>query len=200
MRALAAATDNVITDRAKAPDSALTSAAARASSPARPSASRSRRRGARCRLPDIAGASARARRDPARHPGRAGRHRQRAILELELAADDDLLGLPGVVRVAGVGQVGHGGGQVRHRGQRDAHMRVAVHRQPDAPGAADARQLDRGAQPAPEVMVAQDDLHAAQRDRAGRSAKLTQHILVASGRLQARATSAMSSLPAVGSS
>ena len=130
----------------------------------------------------------------------AGGHRQRAILELQLAADDDLLGLPGVVRVAGIGQVGHGGGQVRHRGQRDAQVRVAVHRQPDAPGAADPRQLDRGAQPAPEVVVAQDDRYAAQAD-GPRQVGEADGTHVGGQRHAGRfATAAMPSLPAAGSS
>ena len=42
-------------------------------------------------------------------------------------------GLPRVVGVAGVGQVRRRGGEVRHRGERDAEVGVAVHRQPHAP-------------------------------------------------------------------
>ena len=48
------------------------------------------------------------------------RHRDRAAAEAERLARHDVLGLPGPVRVARVGQVGHGRGELHHRGQADA--------------------------------------------------------------------------------
>jgi MFS family permease len=48
------------------------------------------------------------------------RHRDRAAAERERLARHDVLGLPGPVRVACVGEVGHGGGELHHRGQADA--------------------------------------------------------------------------------
>jgi hypothetical protein len=51
-----------------------------------------------------------------------GRHRERAAAEAERLAGHDVLGrrLPGPVGVARVGEVGHGGGELHHRGQADA--------------------------------------------------------------------------------
>jgi MFS family permease len=48
------------------------------------------------------------------------RHRDRAAAEAERLARHDVLGLPGPVRVARVGEVGHRPGELHHRGQADA--------------------------------------------------------------------------------
>jgi predicted MFS family arabinose efflux permease len=72
-------------------------------------------------------------------PGPAG-DRDRAAAEAERLAGHDVLGLPGPVRVARVGEVGHGGGELHHRRQADAQVRVGVHRQAEAPGLADPGQ------------------------------------------------------------
>jgi MFS family permease len=48
------------------------------------------------------------------------RHRDRTAAEAERPAGHDVLGLPGPVRVTRVGEVGHGRGELHHRGQADA--------------------------------------------------------------------------------
>ena len=66
------------------------------------------------------------------------RHGDGAVLELQSAGLDDLLGLPPPVGVAGLGEVRRGAGEVHHRGQADAEVGVGVHRQPEAEGIADS--------------------------------------------------------------
>ena len=55
--------------------------------------------------------------DPEAGPGG---HRERAAAEAERLARHDVLGLPRPVRVARVGEVGHGRGELHHRRQADA--------------------------------------------------------------------------------
>ena len=95
---------------------------------------------------------------------RLARDGQGAILETQLSAHDDIFRLPGIVRVARIGQVGHSRGQVRHRSQRNPHVAVGVHREAATEGPADAPQLHRAAQAAPCVMVAEDDVFGADAD------------------------------------
>ncbi len=71
---------------------------------------------------------------------------------------EDVLGLPGVVRVAGVVEVRDGGRDMGHGGEADAEVGVGVHGDPDAERAAQRGELLGLAQPAPVVVVGEDDL------------------------------------------
>ena len=78
----------------------------------------------------------------------------------QLAAGDDLVGVvqPRVMGVDIVSEVRNRGGNVGHCQQRDAEVRVGMHAHADAEGGADPSKLDRGPQPSPVVMIAEDDL------------------------------------------
>ncbi len=92
------------------------------------------------------------------------RHRDLAALEGQ-SLGEHVLGLPGVVGVAGVVEVRDGGRHVGHRGERDAQVGVGMHRHADAEGAADGGELLGVAQSAPVVVVGEDDLNGALGER-----------------------------------
>ncbi len=143
---------------------ALRTAAACWTSPAGTCASRLRRFAPGSRSPgssDAAGpapAGRAARRGPAPLEGDA------AARDRQLAALDHLILLPGVMRVAGVGEIGDRRADMGHGREADAHMRVRMHRDADAEGPADLGQMLRRPQTAPVMMVRQDDLDGVQPD------------------------------------
>ena len=94
-----------------------------------------------------------------------GRDGDRSVDELQHPRLDQVLGLPRVVGVARVGEVGAGGGEVDHRGETDAEVAVAVHREPEAERLGDPAQQRGAPQTAPQVVVGQHDLHGVGRDR-----------------------------------
>ena len=87
-----------------------------------------------------------------------GRHGDGPVIERQHAGHDDVLGLPRVVGVAGVGEVRRRGGEVHHRGERDPEVGVAVHRQPHPERLGDAAEQRGPPEPAPQVVVGQHDL------------------------------------------
>ena len=74
-----------------------------------------------------------------------------------------------------------------------------MHRQPQAEGVGDPASL-RAPQPAPEVVVGQDDLHAPAATAGGEVREADTHMLVASGSRCRPGRAAMPSMPGVGSS
>ena len=102
-------------------------------------------------------------------PGRS-RSVEEPPFDWQLPAAQDLLVvlLPWVVRIARVGEVRDRRGDVRHRHQADAEMRVGMHRQAEAEHVAHPREDLRVAQAAPVVMIGQHDLHAVLRDAAAK--------------------------------
>ena len=67
--------------------------------------------------------------------------------------------LPGIMRVAGIGQTRCGGGEMGHRHQGDAKVTIGMHAQPETKRLAEPAELRDGARTTPVVMIAQDHLH-----------------------------------------
>ena len=98
---------------------------------------------------------------------RCRRNRHRPVDERQHTGRDDVLALPRPVRVTRIGQVRGGRGQVHHRGQADAQMRIGVHRQPQPECFADAGQQPRPLQATPVVVIGQHHTHRTLGDRGG---------------------------------